>query len=69
MEATDIEATDIEGVIAIKETAHAILIRRPTGAKHWIPKSLVHEDSEVWRDGDYGRLVVATWFVEREGIE
>lgn len=40
----------------------------------WIPKSVVHDDSEVYRaghgdDGSEGTLVVARWFAEKEGLE
>lgn len=33
----------------------------------WVPKSVVHDDSEVWKDGDKGDLVVKQWWAEKEG--
>ena len=34
----------------------------------WIPKSVVHEDSEVSGEGDTGTIVVMRWFVEKQGL-
>ena len=36
--------------------------------KHWIPKSVVHEDSEVSSEGDTGTIVIMRWFAEKEGL-
>lgn len=33
----------------------------------WIPKSQIHEDSEVSEVGDVGTLVVNEWFAEERG--
>ena len=34
----------------------------------WIPKSVVHEDSEVAGEGDSGTIVVKRWFAEKQGL-
>ncbi len=36
----------------------------------WIPKSVIHDDSEVFDNGDnsQGDLVVMEWFAEKEGL-
>ena len=34
----------------------------------WIPKSVVHEDSEVSSEGDTGTIVIMRWFAEKEGL-
>ena len=40
------------------------------GADVWIPRSAIHEDSEVYGGGDgEGDLVVKTWWAEKEGWE
>lgn len=39
------------------------------GEEHWIPKSLIHDDSEVYKPNTEGTLVIPTWFAEKEGIE
>lgn len=34
----------------------------------WVPKSVVSDDSEVYKKGNIGELVVAEWFAEKEGL-
>ena len=36
--------------------------------KIWIPKSVVHDDSDVQIEGDTGTIVVMRWFAEKEGL-
>lgn len=38
------------------------------GQARWIPQSCVHDDSEVWKPGQQGRLIVLAWFAEKEGL-
>lgn len=33
----------------------------------WIPKSVIHDDSEVWKEGQDGEVVVCEWFAEEKG--
>jgi hypothetical protein len=35
----------------------------------WIPRSQIHDDSEVYDTGTDGDLVVTRWFAEKEGLE
>lgn len=37
------------------------------GKTFWVPQSVVHDDSEVYKEGDEGKLVVQLWFAEKEG--
>ena len=53
-------------VECIRETAKSILLRDLCDKEFWVPKSIVHDDSEVWKLGDEGKLVVKTWWAERE---
>lgn len=32
----------------------------------WIPYSAISEDSEVYRPGDTGKLVIKKWFAEKK---
>ena len=43
-----------------RETDKAILCEID-GESYWIPQSHVHENSEVWREGDEGKLVITEW--------
>lgn len=55
----------------VHERAKAILVEledEPGDGPFWIPKSAVHEDSEVWSEKHgQGGLVVKTWFARKEG--
>jgi hypothetical protein len=58
----------IQGARCIRETAKAIQVDIDGDLK-WIPKSCVHEDSEVYAKDHEGELIVAGWFAEKEGLE
>lgn len=34
----------------------------------WVPQSLVHDDSEVYKLGQKGTLVLPEWFALKEGL-
>lgn len=56
---------------AVRETEAALLCRfidnaDHTDEEHWIPKSCIHDDSEVYARGHYGKLVVKAWFARKE---
>lgn len=58
------------GVATVRrETPKAILVVLPGGKEEWIPQSAVHDDSEIWRGGDRGKLVVCAWFARRRRWE
>mgnify|MGYP000871628334 CR=1 FL=1 len=54
-------------VRCIKETPMAILCEPSDGKPFWVPQSQVHDDSDVWKEGDEGELVVTSWFAKKEG--
>lgn len=55
-----------------RATPRAILIRLDAdGIDRWIPKSMIHDDSEVWDENEgneHGEIVVKSWFAEKEGL-
>jgi len=52
----------------IRETDKALLFETEEAGEVWIPKSAIHDDSEIWKDGqDPGELIVKNWFAEKEG--
>jgi hypothetical protein len=57
------------GATCTRETAKAILVVMTGGKEEWIPQKAVHDDSEVWRKGQAGKLVVARWFARMRGWE
>ena len=38
------------------------------GEEVWIPKSQIHEDSEVYKEGTEGTLVITEWIAEKKGL-
>ena len=54
-------------VECIQETPKSVLLRDLCDKEFWVPKSVLHDDSEVYKMGDKGRLIVKTWFAEKEG--
>lgn len=52
----------------IAETPQALLVIID-GEKHWVPKSVISDDSAVQGRDDTGTLIVKTWFAEKVGLE
>lgn len=50
-----------------RETAHAILVEID-GSDHWIPKSQIDDDSEVYQAGTSGTLIVTEWLAIQKGL-
>ena len=46
------------------ETLQAILVV-VDDTRYWIPKTVLHDDSEVYRNGTEGRLVLQEWWVDK----
>ena len=56
---------------ATHETELAILVKLEDGHNYWIPKSVIHEDSELYgmEDGENeGQLVVKQWWYDGNGL-
>jgi len=52
------------------ETDKAILFENSDDEQIWVPKSVIHDDSEVWADADdkrEGELIVKQWWAEKNG--
>ncbi len=64
----EIDPVEVDGCKCIRATAKAILVRVQDDLEMWIPQSIIHDDSEVWKEGDEGTLVVAGWFAEKNGL-
>ena len=64
------DATNLGKATCIRETDKAILVEFANGDETWIPKSQIHDDSEVYdsRIHSSGKLVVKTWFAEKNGL-
>jgi hypothetical protein len=56
---------------ALRETERALLVQSDffDDGQRWIPKSQIHDDSEVFEVDHEGKLVVNAWLAEKEGWE
>ena len=53
----------------IKETGKAVLVESQNlDEPLWVPMSVIHDDSEVYEEGDKGTLTVKGWWAEKEGL-
>lgn len=55
---------------ALRETEKAVLCRilafdGADAVELWVPKSMIHDNSSVWKAGQTGDLVVKGWWTER----
>lgn len=60
--------TEIEDVSVVKETDLALLVKIDD-EEHWIPKSQIVDESEIWKMGQTGKLCITDWFAEQAGLE
>lgn len=54
--------------VALLRATDAALLCRIDGEDYWIPQSQIDDDSEVWRAGDEGDLVVSEWIAVQKGL-
>ena len=57
----------IDDVVCTHATEKAILVEID-GDDHWIPQSQIDEDSEVWRKGDEGTLIISDWIAQQRAL-
>ncbi len=67
------EGADFQVEQVLQERDKAIqVVLAETGDIKWIPKSVIHIDSEVYEKPDVGngagKLVIHTWFAEQEDM-
>lgn len=62
------EPEDLGNGKVIRSTDMALLVKLDTGEEVWIPKSVIHDDSECYEDGGEGTVVVHSWWAERNGL-
>lgn len=64
---SDEEKAHFDGVTVVHETAAALLCLID-GVKHWIPKKCIDEDSDVYKMGTDGTLIVSMWLAVEKGL-
>lgn len=59
---------DCEG-IRLNQSLLMLLVSCDSWDKdYWIPRSLIHDDSEVYRPGTTGTLIIPRWIAEKKGM-
>lgn len=61
-------AVRIDDVIGKRKTPKA-LVCEIDGDEYIIPDSQITEDSEVWKEGDEGTLVITDWIADQKGLQ
>ncbi len=66
----DNDPTETFQDVICKKATDAALLCVIGGEEHWIPKSHVHPDSEVFDDegNSEGRLVISHWIATQKGL-
>lgn len=65
------EGVNLGPARVVRATAKALLVYvESEDAQRWVPRSQVHDDSEVFDDSSNaeGDLVVTQWFAQKEGL-
>ena len=58
----------IEEATVVAESEKAICVSASDlDEETWIPKSQIHDDSEVWKNGQEGDLIVTDWWARKQG--
>jgi hypothetical protein len=62
------DPVEIEDCVVKHATDKAILVAIPDFGDVWIQQSQIHDDSEVWKKGDTGTLVITRWCAEQKEL-
>lgn len=64
------DATKLGAGKVKKATDKALQVELETGETVWIPKSVIHDDSELYDESENneGEVVVKNWWAEKEGL-
>lgn len=62
------DEVSIADVTCLRETEKAILVEIE-GEEIWVPQVCVSDNSEVWKPGDTGTLIVSAWIARAKGWE
>ena len=65
------DTVDFDDVICETETEMALGCFNMDDSKDsicWVPKSMVHEESDVQAAGDTGTIIVSRWWAKKAGL-
>lgn len=58
---------EFEGVTVLRASDNALLCIID-GKEVWIPQSVIHDDSDVYKMGTEGTLIIHEWFAIKKGL-
>lgn len=61
--------TKVADCAVVHATEKAILIETDEGEKHWIPKSMLHDDSECFEADTDGDLILVDTIADEKGLD
>jgi hypothetical protein len=63
------KGTSLGKATVLRDTGKALLIEaEELDSEEWVPKSCIHDDSEIFEDGqEPGELIVKEWFAREKG--
>jgi hypothetical protein len=62
------ETYTVKNASVVRKSEKAILVRSPELEEDiWVPQSQIDDDSEVWKPGTRGDLIVSGWFATQKG--
>jgi len=62
------DKAEFENVHCERESAAAICVTGIEDRLTWIPKSQIDNDSEVWKPGQDGKLVISEYIAVQKGL-
>ena len=71
MSGQDMECVEFEDVPAVEaesDKAILVLLEDYSDEPMWIPKSQIHDNSEVYKKGTSGTLIITKWIAEQKGV-
>lgn len=54
--------------VTVKHETDKAVLCEIGGEEHWVPKSVIDDDSEVYKGGTSGELVVKWWWAQKNGL-
>lgn len=67
VEMDDDGTVTFEDTLATWETDKALRVKID-GEEYWVPRSVIHDNSEVYRKDHTGKLVVPEWWAIEKGL-
>lgn len=61
------DAADFKVLSVVAVSTQAIKVELDTGDLKWVPRSVIHDDSEVYERGHSGTMLLKLWWAQSHG--